>query len=961
MRRIRFAALFAVLLMALSLPPSNYTVEVGSGEATRAEDLIISSGKTVINSPAEYRNIIVNGTGRLEIQAPAVVSVEEKFIVNSPESTLEIIGGTLTVSGGFFYVKAKYVKIRDSPLIYVRNTTYPGPGEEGASSRLYINTTGESSGRGVFIQNSILKVEGEAGGIGSQSGSLGGKGGSASLYISTIRGHHLEIWESTIGVFGGDGGDAGPVVSAQGGRGGDAQLEIYSGGDLIVESSKINATAGDGGEPSSVARGGAGGIVNIYTLSARGYLNVTASEIVSLGGLRREVPPYTRESSRVYLVAGESIDFDSEKPVDKKDQSLSRIHTQDITFRAPGGVELHEVDTGESSPLTDVTDCTIYIYWYLTVKVTDNFGTPLSSTRIRIFRGTAELFPGKEFLTNEEGVWMGELPSKIITIDPNSNVFLHYNIKAEVPGGAVGTYPDVSLRGNTSIVLQVRLIDLEVTSIMGKSPYENMVVGGDVLIEGTAGVPPGVTRRVLQVNIQIDDGALEPAEDLTGDWSRWQFMWDTLQYSDGEHTINVYASDGTYTVVWSLSVVIDQSSVNHPPMIEEVSIRDGERIVRYKEDPYFHFWVVVTDIDGSSTLTLGREITEVEISFIHVATGRSVFTAVIPVTTAEVGRANISVDWNTFDVNEQDEDIFPAGNYTLRIRARDDANAWSRPFEISVQLIKYMRPTPALTSVNNMAPKWDPVNEILYIQITAKNKKSYDVVFNASASYDEDGTYYMAGDRRYYYRDLIFIWDFGDGSPPERIVGSPEVQHTYHFNSDIVFTVNLTVIDSDGLERSLHFQVRVDYVPPPEPPSGPLAEAFGKSIPLGEKADLTTGILLVVFLALVAFWYVYTEKFIPKNMKRKAERDVQEVIKMHESLLQKQAKALEEEFLKGKSVKAKEEKPEEATPETKEEGAEKEEEKPEATPTEEEKPKEEPKKEAPAGVPPPPPPPPPKT
>jgi len=181
MRRIRFAALFAVLLMALSLPPSNYTVEVGSGEATRAEDLIISSGKTVINSPAEYRNIIVNGTGRLEIQAPAVVSVEEKFIVNSPESTLEIIGGTLTVSGGFFYVKAKYVKIRDSPLIYVRNTTYPGPGEEGASSRLYINTTGESSGRGVFIQNSILKVEGEAGGIGSQSGSLGGKGGSASL------------------------------------------------------------------------------------------------------------------------------------------------------------------------------------------------------------------------------------------------------------------------------------------------------------------------------------------------------------------------------------------------------------------------------------------------------------------------------------------------------------------------------------------------------------------------------------------------------------------------------------------------------------------------------------------------------------------------------------------------------------------------------------------------------------
>ncbi len=79
------------------------------------------------------------------------------------------------------------------------------------------------------------------------------------------------------------------------------------------------------------------------------------------------------------------------------------------------------------------------------------------------------------------------------------------------------------------------------------------------------------------------------------------------------------------------------------------------------------------------------------------------------------------------------------------------------------------------------------------------------ITFNASRSYDPDGEI------------LNYRWDFGDST--SRVTDTPEVNHTYTVQG--IYTVNLTVMDNDGLTDTASLTV---YVSPENQTLGPYGE-----------------------------------------------------------------------------------------------------------------------------------------
>lgn len=87
------------------------------------------------------------------------------------------------------------------------------------------------------------------------------------------------------------------------------------------------------------------------------------------------------------------------------------------------------------------------------------------------------------------------------------------------------------------------------------------------------------------------------------------------------------------------------------------------------------------------------------------------------------------------------------------------------------------------TSIKNLTVYARPVANF---NVPSKLYKGYPITFNASASYDPDGTI------------KNYTWDFGDHNvtPP---IEKPTIPHTYL--NDGTYTVNLTVIDNDNFSN----------------------------------------------------------------------------------------------------------------------------------------------------------------
>jgi len=99
-------------------------------------------------------------------------------------------------------------------------------------------------------------------------------------------------------------------------------------------------------------------------------------------------------------------------------------------------------------------------------------------------------------------------------------------------------------------------------------PSDNMVLNGTVIITGVAWDDIGVQ----DVEVKLDSGQSNLATDTSGNgtWFTWQFIWNTTQYSNEQHTIAAEAYDGTLgSIPDDVNVTVNNTSqiVNQPPGI----------------------------------------------------------------------------------------------------------------------------------------------------------------------------------------------------------------------------------------------------------------------------------------------------------------------------------------------------------------------------------------------------------
>ncbi|HUD06402.1 MAG TPA: Ig-like domain-containing protein [Candidatus Saccharimonadales bacterium] len=95
------------------------------------------------------------------------------------------------------------------------------------------------------------------------------------------------------------------------------------------------------------------------------------------------------------------------------------------------------------------------------------------------------------------------------------------------------------------------------------SPASGSTVSGTVNVSATAEDPAGISN----VEFYIDNGASLVQQDTGSSNSTYNFSWDTIQYSNGPHSIWVVATDSSNNSATTniVTVNVDNSTTNPPP------------------------------------------------------------------------------------------------------------------------------------------------------------------------------------------------------------------------------------------------------------------------------------------------------------------------------------------------------------------------------------------------------------
>ncbi|MCI0497141.1 MAG: Ig-like domain-containing protein [Thermoplasmata archaeon] len=104
------------------------------------------------------------------------------------------------------------------------------------------------------------------------------------------------------------------------------------------------------------------------------------------------------------------------------------------------------------------------------------------------------------------------------------------------------------------------------------SPAGGALLTGIAEIAGGASDPEG---DIASVEVRIDDGPWNEADDDSGDWTSWSIGWDTAGY-DGDRTVVARSTDGegTYSIVHEVDVTVD----NVAPEVAIASPEDGATV-----------------------------------------------------------------------------------------------------------------------------------------------------------------------------------------------------------------------------------------------------------------------------------------------------------------------------------------------------------------------------------------------
>lgn len=149
--------------------------------------------------------------------------------------------------------------------------------------------------------------------------------------------------------------------------------------------------------------------------------------------------------------------------------------------------------------------------------------------------------------------------------------------------------------------------------IMITEPRPGSTVYGTKTIKGVTEYWGG---DMESVEIQFDStssGGWQAASSHDS-WESWSFEWDTKSYSNGEHTINARAYDGSEYYHDSIDVYVDQSAEFSPRTTEVPELAVGlelEYEIIFPGDSYYYLGD--TDIDAEMTMkVIDKETIEVD-------------------------------------------------------------------------------------------------------------------------------------------------------------------------------------------------------------------------------------------------------------------------------------------------------------------------------------------------------------
>jgi len=634
-----------------------------------------------------YDQIWIHG-GALTIKKNTQVTVKDSLNITD-EGSLKMEGGaTLRVEMGIFDGSgAKKVEIRGTLEV----TNHDSGDIDGESTFIVIETIED-----ITIENALINCFG-GDGLESDGSGIGGDGGDASVSIRTSGTADIFIIDSEINVKGGRGGQSGREFGNTGGAGGDVSLEVEANDDLIIRgverTAEINGIGGDGGPKINNGEMGSGGKILDSHFKASDDMVVERTSFLTKGGVGD-----TGYGTSNIKFEGNSIGFDEETNVEAKNGSLSSIISDVIDFKSKNTVKLHEVNVNPEKVQT--LKKAVEFYWWLHVSLMDGAGIPISTVADPLGGViiTDETGNGNTNPTDQDGsVWLELLTRVIGDGDRDLRTF---DITASYFGEST-LRTGVTLKENDDVGLVMDLLDLKISNLWvagtlrwgdgGPPSLDNAVVGDITLINGTSS-PVDRESDIQQIisvelNIQLkmsddvgnildDDNWVIASRGDDGTFDNWYYQWNTANLIDmQEYVIIVKATDGTFTTFTSITVRVDQSSVNHPPQITSIdSPVDNFQIIDRSDDQITVIEGEAYDEDWNAPLlAAGRTIEHIFVDIILIKEGgekESVKSYDAMLIKGEKGSYTWSLSWNSRELFN-DGFLFPNGRYLIEVKAID--------------------------------------------------------------------------------------------------------------------------------------------------------------------------------------------------------------------------------------------------------------------------------------------------
>ena len=846
--------------------------------SSRGGDLIVNGTQELtITGTQSNTSIWVKDSAKLIID-DAILTVIQDGRFNVTDNAEIVIKGDSSIfcQGGTFKAHCKSFSI-DNSTFQVTNGSDPDS-LEGYDASVSIITTDDIS-----IINSDIRSEAGDGRTANKNIPKGGSGGESSIYIESDG--SITITDKKAFGLKSEGGLGGTGFTSSGGKGGDSELTLTSIDSITITDAELTAVGGRGGkkETSFGKEAGNGGnaFVDLNAFEGKSPINIKNSDIISEEGSKGQGADTAIDGISI-------VKFKcSELGVDKHKKTETTPSNPESKIRGKEGIDVESklnqytadfyvVNTiGEnndrkipSAPLGD-TKTKIYLYWWLTVNVQDESGGVIEGATV-----TISADPGVQLLkSNDLTDSTGRAYFLLYCRDPVSpQSKLDYTIIASKSGAEHSVSTQIN-DNNQELIIKLKLVTVNITSVMGLPAKANMTVGGVVKIEGTA-LPASGESTIISVKIKIGTGSFGPVIDTSFDFtfSTWKFDWYSTTIASGtDVTLTVEAeSSDHYFARTTLMVIVDHEVVNDAPIVKVRYPVDNSYVNSSSQNKVITIYGTVNDFDyDSELLTQGKIVSEVYL-LIKDGNGNIVYNQtdyIDPIADWDADNYTWkwSFDWEVWEEVAGDYK-HPNGNYTLTINAKDDGGLYSTSEVLKIQLLHLIYPVAVISKIefDDDGKRTEVKVDITqagtvgtYTLDAPEGDNKITIYFDGEGSYDIDGKNRKPS---YYYWEFDEFtnspWDANATISFEYILVAKDTKD----DKTLTYEIKLRVRDSDGLQNQI-FMVKkgdgsnvqvtrvelvINYRPPAEKPSGIFWPILGL-----ETKDSTEFVRIIFIIPLI--------------------------------------------------------------------------------------------------------------